>query len=354
MSQKQKSLVNWILLLLLVAAVLVAAWFRVGPSGEVAVVRYPKNVMGTVCTLACVVQQGDEAKAEKVLQEAEKEIRRLEGIFSSWLTHSEVSQLNAAEAGEVVPLSPETLAVLIAARTAHNQTEGAFDVTCRPLVALWKKAGEEGRFPTEEAIHNARAASTWESFALGPTGMTKKSPTASVDLGGIAKGTVIDRALKIIQKGGFLGGLVDIGGDLRCFGTQPGGKPFEATVNNPFSEDKINFPLRNQAVCTSGDYARYIEVDGKRYSHIVDPRTGKPLQESPSVTVVAPTAEQADVWATALSILGPEGFKRLLENVHALIIHPDGNVIRTKGFVKEDKKAKEEARKSSNRKTSQK
>jgi thiamine biosynthesis lipoprotein len=333
MPLQRQTLINWILVFFLVASVAVAAWFRVVDSGETAVVRYPKRVMGTVCTLACVVERGDEAKAEAALLEVEKEIHRLEGLFSSWLTHSEVSELNAAKAGRSVSLSIETFAVLVSARTAFDETGGAFDVTCRPLVTLWRKAGDEGRLPTPEEIAQAREASSWKGFALGPKGIEKKRTSASVDLGGIAKGAVIDRAIELLRKGNFIGGLVDIGGDLRCFGTQPGGKPFEAEIPNPFGKNPFKVRLTNQAICTSGDYARYTEIEGARYSHIIDPRTGRALEESPSVTVVAPTAEQADIWATALSVLGPEGFRRLPKGVEALIIRPEGGLDKTAGFV---------------------
>lgn len=333
MPPQRQTLINWILVFFLVAAVAVAAWFRAVDSGEVAVVRYPKRVMGTVCTLACVVKRGDEERAEAALLEAEKEIHRLEALLSNWLTHSEVSELNAAAAGQSVALSTETFAVLVSARTAFDETGGAFDVTCRPLITLWRKAGEEGRLPDAQAIAEARDASSWEGFALGPQGIEKKQTFASVDLGGIAKGTAIDRAIAILKKGGFIGGLVDIGGDLRCFGTQPDGKPFEAEIRDPFGKNRLRVPLDDQAVCTSGDYARYVEIDGVRYSHIIDPRTGAALEESPSVTVVAATAEQADIWATALSVLGPEGFRLLPRGVEALIVRPEGGMDKTPGFV---------------------
>lgn len=291
-------------------------------DSSVVLVRRPRGVMGTDCVLAAVVAQRDATTAEAALDAAEVLLRQVEARMSNWLDVSEVSQLGAAAAGVLVPLSPDTLAVLTAARDAFDLTGQTFDVTCRPQVELWRRAGETAIIPDVSAVAEARAASRWEDLDLTDSGVVKRTSSASVDLGGIAKGYGIDLALRSMQRSGLRGGLVDVGGDVACFGQQPGGRPWLIAVRNPQRRGPIaQLRVGDRAVATSGDYARYFEIEGKRYSHIIDPRTGWPAEAARSATVVADTAIVADIWATALSVLGAEGLEGLPQGVEALVVH---------------------------------
>lgn len=309
-----------------------------GPEALTAVVREPQAVMGTTCELAATVPQDDAAAGEQALRKAEAALRDVEARMSVWLAESEVSRLNAAPAGVPVPLSGPTLETLRAARAALDQTGGAFDVTCRPLIELWRQAGARNRAPDDAQLAAARAASHWDLIDLSETAAVKRRATACVDLGGIAKGYGIDRALEAIRRQGAAGGLVDVGGDLRCFGRPPEGEGWTVEIRNPFGSGTLaRLALREGAVCTSGNYARFVIIEGRRYSHIVDPRTGFPADRVPSATVVASTAMQADIWATALSVLGEDGFARLPEGVEALIVtgeRDDHRVVCTRGFAR--------------------
>ncbi|HBO43241.1 MAG TPA: hypothetical protein DD670_04760, partial [Planctomycetaceae bacterium] len=156
---------------------------------------------------------------------------------------------------------------------------------------------------------------------LGDRAATKHAATAQVDLGGIAKGYAIDRALAAVRAAGTEGGLIDVGGDVAVFGKPPKGSFWPVDVRNPFGPGVLTrLHIVEGAVCTSGDYARFQTIEGRRYSHIIDPRTGRPAWSVPSVTVIAPSAVTADIWATALSVLGPEGLERLPGDVEAILI----------------------------------
>ncbi len=321
---------QWIgggLILTLIVLVGVGLWKTSGGRnpGRIAVVRQCRAVMGTDCTLVAVVPFRRQADAEALLAEAETTLRAAEARMSTWLADSELGRLNAAAAGKEVPLSPQTLEVLRAAREAHLQTGGAFDVTCRPLIELWRHTACEQAVahiclkPWELA--QARARSNWQLIRLTGTGAVKRTPAVRLDLGGIAKGYAIDRAAEVLRAAGVIGGMVDVGGDLLCFGRPLAGETWPVDVKNPSAPGRlVQLRLREGAVCTSGNYARFTEIAGKRYSHIIDPRTGWPAETALSVTVVAPTAMTADIWATALSVLGPEGFERLPEGVEALMV----------------------------------
>ncbi|NLE39630.1 MAG: FAD:protein FMN transferase [Pirellulaceae bacterium] len=311
--------------LLLLLAVLVAVGFwKVGPGRaeeRVAVETRPERVMGTECLLAATVRRRNIPSAERALGEAEAVLRRVEAKMSSWLAESEISRLNRAEAGEPVALSAESIAVLRLARDAVEPTGGAFDATCRPLIELWREAARADRLPSDEQIAAARGSSHWDQVELDDRTATKRDATAQVDLGGIAKGHAIDRALAAVRAAGVEGGLVDVGGDVAVFGKPPKGSVWPVEVRNPFGPGVLTrLQIVEGAVCTSGDYARGRMIEGRRYSHIIDPRTGRPARSAPSVTVMAPDAVTADIWATALSVLGPEGLERLPGDVEAILI----------------------------------
>jgi thiamine biosynthesis lipoprotein len=204
------------------------------------------------------------------------------------------------------------------------------------LIELWRRAGEQGVVPTESERNDARAASHWDLLELTDTGAVKRALGVCVDLGGIAKGYAIDRAVEALRRARVVGGMVDVGGDLACFGEQADGRDWPVDVKDPFGPGRLaRLRVRGGAVATSGNYARYVEIAGQRYSHVIDPRTRRPAHAAQSVTVVAPTARTADVWATALSVLGPEGFGRLPKDVDALIIvgsKDDYQILCTTGF----------------------
>ena len=279
----------------------------------------PSGIMGTTSTLVAVARE--RAQGAQVLARAEEALRHVEALMSTHLDSSEVSRLNRAPAGEEVALSPDTVAVLRAAKEAYGDTEGAFDATCRPLLEVWREAARSQVVPSETELARAREASSWGLLELTETGARKRAATAQVDLGGLAKGYGIDRAIAEMKQSGVLGGLVDGGGDLRCFGHAPEGESWNVDLHSPFDETLLlSLVLDEGAVCTSGNYARFVEIQGRRYSHIVDPRTGQPADAIPSATVLAPTALQADIWATALSVLGEEGLEWLPYGVDGMLV----------------------------------
>lgn len=282
----------------------------------------PQGVMGTSARITVVPEiayggrvTAEEGQLQGALDGAEAELRAVEASMSSWLDASELSVLNRAPVGEPVPLSEETLDVLRTAREMFERTGGAFDVTAGPLIDLWRRAAESGELPGKPEIERARSLSGWNGFELRDGAAVRTLEGARIDLGGIAKGYAIDRAVDVLRGAeGVAGGMVDVGGDVRVFGPSPGGGPWRVGLRAPEDLPRAwgKLDVTDVAVCTSGHYARYFEIDGERYSHIVDPRTGRPAQDaSLTVTVLAPTALQADVWATALSVLGRAGLDHL-------------------------------------------
>lgn len=319
----------WLLTLFSLAVLLPAACQRFPREAEDALevlVSEPLGIMGTRTSLAVVLPAGEAQRGRTILSAVEAELRRLEALMSTWIEETEISRFNAATAGTTVPLSAESLEVLRAARRLFDATDGAFDVTCRPLIERWRLAGKQGQLPSKAELAGRRQASNWAQIELLERGARKSLDTACVDLSGIAKGFAIDRALATLRRSKALGGLVEVGGDLRVFGVGPEGGDWSVGIRSPV-ENRAWGQIRlfDGAVCTSGDYARYVEVEGQRYSEIVDPRTGRPVDLVASVTVVAEDAMTADGWATALSVLGTEGLRLLPrgEGIEALVVSVD-------------------------------
>jgi FAD:protein FMN transferase len=289
---------------------------RAAPAGEL--LNYHRRlaqetkVMGTAAELTVVARPDQAVLASQTLDELESVLRGIEDKMSSKRPETELSRLNAAAVGAESPLSAETLEVLKRAREFTPITQGAFDVTCRPILEMWRQAGQAKALPADEQVQAAVQNTGWRWFELTASGAIRRRAGASIDLGGIAKKHGIDRAAEALIRRG-LSGLIDVGGDIRCVGRRVGGGPWRIGVRDPFSDNPKDLmavvAVEGGSVCTSGNYERFATINGHRYSHIVDPRTGKPCDNAPSVTVVGPDATSAGLWATALSVLGVEGLK---------------------------------------------
>jgi thiamine biosynthesis lipoprotein len=297
-----------------------------------AVHRFQAQLMGTPWSLAIV---GDGVKAEAAAKAAFAEVARVEGVMSEWRPTSEVSRLNAAGGAPVV-LSPELFDLLRRARDLGDRSGGAFDVTWAALRGVWDF--DAGRVPAPDAVAAAKARIDYRRLALDAATRTATLPAGrAVGLGGIAKGHGIDRAAAVLREHGFSAFLVDGGGDLYVAGEKAPGQPWTVGVQHPRRRDElmVALPVRDAAVVTSGDYERFFEVEGRRYHHIIDPRTGMPADRSVAVTVRAADATFADALATALFVMGPErgvALAATLAGVDAAVLAADGRVVATSGL----------------------
>ncbi len=320
--REQAATVVWLAVLSIMVALVAVGMWQVRGEDPLLLTRHrqPKGIMGTQCQIKAVVPADQIELAEASFDAAENVLRNIESLMSWRLDGSDIARINAAESGVIVPVSEETSRVITMAKDFTGYTHGAFDVTYAPLYDLWRP-GKTEQLPTLEEIARARKISGWDNFDLHPDTVVKHYDKSRMDLGALAKGHAVDQAVNAMIGSGISGGLVNVGGDIRCFGKRPDGGPWRIVIESPFKPDNgehLGILLLTQgAVCTSGNYRRYSEIDGKRYSHIVDPRSGWPVGSVPSVTVVAKTAAVADAWATALSVLGPDGLA-LIEPIPGL------------------------------------
>jgi FAD:protein FMN transferase len=301
----------------------------------------PPGIMGTEVTIKAVVPARDAAQGQEALRRAEAKLREVEDRMSVWLGTSELSRFNASPPGELVSLSAGTLDLLSTASEFTRLSEGAFDVTCRALLEVWRQAEARDRLPSAEELEEARGKTGWRWIRLHSAGAERLHPEVTVDPGGIGKGYAVDLAVAEMEQTGVSGGLVQGGGEIRVFGFAERRKPWRIALQDPSGRERPGalgtIVGTGLAVSTSGDYERYYTVEGKRYSHIIDPRSGMAVDAVPQATVVAASATLSDGWSTALSVLGPAGLELLPAGVEALLVTGEGEqrqVHQTPGFAR--------------------
>ena len=273
-----------------------------------------REVMGTLAAVTAVAP--DRATAQAAVEAAYARLNDVNSLMSDYVADSEIGRLNRLSAGQALEVSPETFACLERGLEICRLRGGAFDPTCRPLVELWRQAALRRELPAPQEIAAAQARVGWQMLKLDGARRTVALSVEGmqVDLGAIAKGYACDLAAEAMKRAGATGGLVDVGGDIVAFGMRQDGKPWRIGVRHPFQDGLFaKLELTDAAVATSGVQQRFYEIDGKRYSHILDPRTGWPAEQSPSVTVIAADGLTADAWATALSVLSVAEGQALIE-----------------------------------------
>jgi len=301
-----------------------------------AAIRLSRPLMGTMWTLE-VCDEGRPAAARAAIDAAYAELGRIDLLMSEWKPESPVSRINAA-AGRAPVEVPAELRELIQRSIRYSEvTGGAFDITWRGMGRIWK-FDDSFVAPSRQAVEAARRNVNYRAIQIEGNRVYLPKAAMNIGLGGIAKGYAVDRAFAVLLHAGFGNVMVDGGGDVRVSGTR-NGVPWRLGIQHPRRERGHILGAvrpREQAIVTSGDYERFRIVDGIRYHHIIDIRTGWPATAASSVSVLAPTAEQGVVLAKGIFILGPEAGIALAksEKVEALLIDPAGRQFATEGFLR--------------------
>lgn len=314
--------------------ILVAAIVHVTTSGRrpVEVDSGSRLMMGTFARVVVIAKSEKAARA--CIAAAFDAQDRIESLMSYHREDSELNKVNRCAAREPVPVNPMTFEVLRQAIHFSEVSEGTFDVTVGPLVDLWRAAGEANEPPSEEALAEARRKVGFRKLILDDRAMTVRFAEEGmrIDLGGIAKGYAVDKAVEAMAKHGALGGMVDLGGNIRCFGRAPRGQEkWRIGMQDPnVAPDDLNpskyllvLEIADRSVATSGDYRRFTVVEGRRQSHVLDARNGRGADKLVSDTIIAPDAITADALSTAVNILGPEAGMAMVERlpgVEAILI----------------------------------
>lgn len=319
----------------MVGRLIAACMLGVGaaPSEDPALTRFAFTQAEMAVPIKIVLYAPDETAATSAAQAAFRRIHHLGSILSDYDPESEHRRAERAAApGGPVQVSQDLFAVLTRSQALAKQSEGAFDVTVGPAVRVWRNSRRRGGLPLPRRLQAARELVGFDLLKLDPEkkSVTFAKPGMRLDFGGIAKGYAVDEALSVLRERGTARALVDAGGDM-ALGDPPPGRPGWRIGVVPLEPDgppSRMLILSNVAVATSGDLWQFVEIRGRRYSHIIDPRTAQALTDHSSVTVIAPDGMTADGLASALSVLGPERGLALADatpGVAALIVRaPDG------------------------------
>ena len=280
------------------------------------------QALGTTWTIKALSQ--DELDEKELQKDIVRRIEELEKIFSHWRADSELYQFNAALTTTPISIHPELLELLRHAEWMYKQTDGAFDPTIAPVVNLWG-FGPVGKtrstIPSADQIQQALTLTGLDKLEILSKGMVRKRvPTLQLDFSASAKGEIIDQVCKLLDRWGFKNYLVEIGGEIRAEGRGRKGNGWIVGLEDwdaLNANGMVSVPLRNYAVATSGSYrlTKPNPDSNRSATHLIDPRTGRPVEHDLiAVNAFAPTARDADAWATALMILGPvKGLKKAAE-----------------------------------------
>ena len=292
------------------------------------------QVMGTTFRIAAYGPE--KRRLANVVYGAFDEAKRINNLISNYRDDSELSRLNQADTGAPIDLSPETMQVFAEALRIGELTGGAFDVTVGPLVNAWGFGpGERTPSLADTELDRLRAAVGWGKIAVGDTTVTKLADGVYCDLSAVAKGFGVDQAARALDAHGHQNYMVEIGGEVLARGVNGEGRAWRIGIEKPSEAGQGLqgvIELDGMAMATSGDYRNFWEEDGVRYSHTIDPRTGRPVRHQlASVTVLEPTCMRADGFATALMALGEDEGYGLAERLELAALFqvrtPDGGFI---------------------------
>ena len=295
------------------------------------VYRKSKVLMDTLITISVVSGSGD--KAEKAIDKAFGEIEKLDRLLNFFSDSSEVSEINRNAGLKAVAVSPETFEVIEKAIYASGKTNGAFDVTTGSVTTLWDFHKQIK--PEDKQIKERLTLVNYKNIILNKkaSSVYLKKSRMLIDPGGIAKGYAADKAVEALKGKGIKSGLVSISGDIKAFGLKPDSKPWKIGIRNPRTENKedeimATIEMTDMAISTSGDYERYFVIEGKRYHHILNPKTGYPAGECRSVSIVAKDGAVTDPFSTGIFILGAEKGIKLLEEmgIDGIIVDKNGKI----------------------------
>lgn len=265
------------------------------------------NLMGSVFQITLV--DSDSISAHQNINKAILEIERIENLISEWRPQTQISKVNQNAGIKPVQVDKEVFELTKKAIWFSEISNGAFDISIIAMDKIWKFDGTMEKLPSKKAIRNSIINVNYKNIVLDSINSTiflsKKG--MKIGFGSIGKGYAADKARKLLQESGIKAGIINAAGDIAAWGTQINGNPWRIGVNNPLETGETIEILEfsgNNAVTTSGNYEKYVEINNKRYSHIINPKTGYPSTELISVTIIGPNAEMCNGFSTSIMVLG--------------------------------------------------
>lgn len=277
----------------------------------------------------------DSLSAESDIDEIIAEIRRIEYLISDWKSETQISEVNRNAGISPVKVDQEVLELTKRAIHLSEITNGAFDISFAAMDRIWKFDGSMEEMPTDEAIKKSVEKVDYKNIVLDSVDNTifLRLPGMKIGFGALGEGYAADRCKALMLKKGVQAGIINGTGDMNTWGKQLNGKPWNIAIKNPFKANQLLsvISLNEGAITTSGSYEKFVEFYGKRYSHIINPKTGYPATGLISVTVLGPSAEVANGFSTSIMVLGKEKGVELIKNFpdyQYLIITESGKIFK--------------------------
>jgi len=295
--------------------------------------QFSKEILLMGCDFKITVVATNEIESEKYINNAIHEIKRIEALISSWNKNSQTTFINTNAGIKPVKVDNELIELIERSIAISKFTDGAFDISFASMDKIWRFDGSVTKMPSPEKIKASVKNVSFENVIIDKQKNTilLRNKGMKIGFGGIGKGYAADKAKDLLVSMGVSSGIINASGDLTTWGKQPNSKPWLVGVKNPLNKEKMFswFPIENRAVVTSGNYEKYIMINDKRYSHIINPKTGFPSQGIMSVSVFAPRAELADALATSIFVMGTEKgihFVNQIATVDCIIVTDSGKI----------------------------
>ena len=300
---------------------------------------FTKNIMLMGSDFEITIVDNDQANAENMINIAIEEISRIEKLISSWDKNSQTSLINLNAGVKPVKIDLELFELISRSVKVSNLSQGAFDISYASMDKVWYFDRKMTEFPSIEKIKKSVSKIGYKNIVLNKEDTTVflKLKGMKIGFGAIGKGYAADRAKEILIKNNVKSGIINASGDLTAWGIKPSGKDWMVAIVNPINKDKVFswLTIKNKSIVTSGNYEKFINLDGKKYSHIIDPRTGYPTEGILSVTIITDKAELADALATSVFVLGVDiGLNMInqLNGVDCIIIDDNNKIIKSRNI----------------------
>lgn len=320
--------------LLLFLALLIGCLFSCAKTD-----KYTRSflLMDTVITLTLYTD--DAALASQELDTCQSLLEELDALWSRHREGSDISRINHSANG-CGGLDARTVGLLTQALEISAATNGCFDITLAPITDLWERCEKENRLPSQLELFSVLARTGSKNLSVSSDGSAQKTVGMHLDLGGIAKGAAVSLLLEHLRTTELSGGLISFGSNVAVFGEKPSGEPFRISLRDPKNKDATVGTLTlsdGQVLSVSGDYERYVTIQGQNYHHILDPSTARPADTGlASVSVIASDGALADALSTALFVMGEEEAQRFYQShvyeFEAIFITSDGEISTTAGL----------------------
>ena len=295
------------------------------------------SLMGSDFEITVVAE--NQIEANQYFNTASSEISRIEKIISSWDPNSETSLINKNSGIQPIKVSQELFQLIERAIQISRLTDGAFDISYASMDKIWRFDGSMTEMPDEKEIQKSISKVGYQNIILNSEKQTVflKLKGMKIGFGGIGKGYAADKAKSLLISKGVISGIINASGDMNTWGKQPNGEDWKVAITNPMDKNKAFalLPISNNAVVTSGNYEKFVIFNKKRYTHIIDPRTGYPASGIISVSVFSKSAELADALATSIFVMGTEiGLDRInqLPKIECIIIDHKGGIHSSKNI----------------------